>query len=392
VNPLKPENIETFLSRYWQKKPLFIPAAFNNFKSPLSADELAGLACEEGVNARLVLEHAGTDTQHSPWSVEYGPFDEERFARLPESNWSLLVSDIENLLPEAAEIIRKFRFIPDWRIDDLMISYAPPGGSVGPHTDAYDVFLIQLTGQRQWQISEHYDNTLLEHTELSILQGFNAEHSWTMNPGDMLYLPPNVAHHGIALKDCMTASVGFRAPALNAMAHDYADSIASKIDDTELYTDASLKQQTHPAEISADAIEKIRNILTEKLRPTEESVRTWLGEYVSELHCNRLDPPPQPFTRFAEFKQALKNHRLYPATGSRFLFSRLPDSGADEHNVLLFVDGQSYLAPSIEFITALCDPEINQERLLELSNSDVSQQLLLKLYNRGALTITRQPD
>jgi len=162
MNPLKPENIDAFLAQYWQKKPLFIPAAFNDLIPPLSADELAGLACEEGVNARLVLEHSGSDAQTSPWSVEYGPFDEARFARLPESSWSLLVSDIENLLPEAAEIIRKFRFIPDWRIDDLMISYAPPGGSVGPHTDNYDVFLIQLTGQRQWQISEHYDNTLLE--------------------------------------------------------------------------------------------------------------------------------------------------------------------------------------------------------------------------------------
>ncbi len=388
MNPLKPENIDAFLAQYWQKKPLFIPAAFNDLIPPLSADELAGLACEEGVNARLVLEHSGSDAQTSPWSVEYGPFDEARFARLPESSWSLLVSDIENLLPEAAEIIRKFRFIPDWRIDDLMISYAPPGGSVGPHTDNYDVFLIQLTGQRQWQISEHYDNTLLENTDLSILQGFNAEHTWITNPGDMLYLPPNVAHHGIALKDCMTASVGFRAPALNAMAHDYADSIASKIDDTELYTDADLKQQTYPAEISAEAIEKIKNILTKKLMPTEESVRTWLGEYVSQLHCNRLDLPEQLFTQFTEFKQALKSHHLSRASGSRFLFTCLPDSES-EYEVKLFVDGQSYLSPSIEFVTTLCDPEINQERLLELSNNNDSQQLLLELYNLGALIITR---
>ncbi len=388
MNPLKPENIDAFLAQYWQKKPLFVPAAFNDLTPPLSADELAGLACEEGVNARLVLEHSGSDTQASPWSVEYGPFDEERFALLPESGWSLLISDVENLLPEAAEIIRKFRFIPDWRIDDLMISYAPPGGSVGPHTDAYDVFLIQLTGQRQWQISENYNNTLLENTDLSILQGFNAEHTWIMNPGDMLYLPPNVAHHGIALKDCMTASVGFRAPALNAMVHDYADSIASKIDDTELYTDADLKQQTYPAEISAGAIEKIKNILTEKLMPTDESVRTWLGEYVSELHCNRLDLPEQPFTQFAKFKQALKNHHLSRASGSRFLFTRLPDS-EPEYKVTFFVDGQSYPVPSIEFVTTLCEPEINQEHLLELSNSDDNQQLLLELYNRGALIITR---
>ena len=206
INPLKSEDVEIFLADYWQKNPLFIRKAFNDIASPLTPDELAGLACEADVNARLVLEHANNTANEPSWSVEYGPFEEARFSSLPESNWSLLVSDVEKHIDAAADLIGKFRFIPDWRIDDLMISYAPVGGSVGPHSDAYDVFLLQLQGQRQWHINHDFDKTPLENTELSILKNFTSDQQWTLNPGDMLYLPPNVAHHGIALErlyDCL---------------------------------------------------------------------------------------------------------------------------------------------------------------------------------------------
>ncbi len=161
-------SIEDFLKLYWQKKPLLIRNAFNDIKSPISAEELAGLACEDHVNARLVLAEDGD----KPWQVEFGPFDESRFSTLPESNWSLLVSDVEKHLPETQALLKPFRFIPDWRIDDLMISYAPHGGSVGAHTDAYDVFLLQLSGQRLWQISENFSNEIIPDTDLCILQEF----------------------------------------------------------------------------------------------------------------------------------------------------------------------------------------------------------------------------
>jgi len=379
INPLQPEHVTTFLEQYWQKKPLLIKQAIPDFISPLSPDELAGLACEEDVNARLVIEHPAANVDQTPWSVEYGPFDESRFSELPDTHWSLLVSDVERHVPETRDIVEKFRFIPDWRIDDLMISYAPEGGSVGPHTDAYDVFLLQIHGQRQWQISSDYNKTLLSNTELSILENFSSEHQWILNPGDILYLPPNVAHHGVALGDCMTASVGFRAPTIHAMVHDYADSIASQLDATLLYADPDLKVQSHPSEISIDAIEKIKNILIDKLSIDTDSVQRWLGEYTSDNKTQGQYETNTPISDFSELKTLLQTSSLHQCMDSNFLFS------CTSNAALLFVDGQSYKVP-VKFAETLCHKEINIPSLLQ--HSDVNTQaILLNLYNEGTLVL-----
>ncbi len=379
VNPLKKEHVAVFLSEFWQKKPLLIRQAIEDFTSPLSPDELAGLACETEVNARLLIEHINASGDQTPWSVEYGPFGENRFAELPETHWSLLVSDVEKHVPEAAAIIEYFRFIPDWRIDDLMISYAPDGGSVGPHTDAYDVFLLQIHGQRRWQISENYDKTLLNNTELSILENFSSEQEWILNPGDILYLPPEVAHHGVAQNDCMTASIGFRAPAINAMIHDFSDSIASSINDTALYSDPDLKPQAHPAEITADAIEKIKCILEEKLSPKKNSVQRWFGEYCSDKKAQAINENNEPLDSFAKLTEILETHRLHQAVESSFLFSRTGEGA------LLFVDGKSYEV-SVEVAEIICHQDINAEALLKHSNKN-TRKLLLQLYRQGSLVI-----
>lgn len=380
VNPLESSQVSTFLSEYWQKKPLLIPQAIENFRSPLTPDELAGVACEDGVNARLIIENTDTHSQKkqsASWALEHGPFNESRFESLPETNWSLLVSDMEQILPEAADIIDRFRFIPDWRIDDLMISYAPGGGSVGPHTDAYDVFLLQIYGQRQWHISTLFDPTLLDNTELSILKNFHARQTWTLNPGDILYLPPNVAHHGIALNDCMTASIGFRAPAVNAMIHDFSDTIASRISDSELYTDPDLQIQEHSAEITAEAINKIENLLRHHLKIENESVQRWLGEYTSDRKTTTTEPPHQALQTFSELEMLLITHTLFQAPESRFLFSRT-GNGA-----LLFVDGESYSVP-LHIAECICHREIDTSALLANCDDD-TKQILLSLYNQGAL-------
>ncbi len=191
---LGPISVEEFLADYWQKKPLFVKNAFPDLQSPITADELAGLACEDDINARLVLEKDGD----YPWQAKNGPFDESLFSELPETHWSLLISDMEKYLPETMSLVKPFRFLPDWRRDDLMISYAPEGGSVGPHVDDYDVFLIQLSGHRLWKISEDFCFDAIEGVDLRILKTFEAEQQWLCEPGDLLYLPPNVAHHGVA--------------------------------------------------------------------------------------------------------------------------------------------------------------------------------------------------
>jgi 50S ribosomal protein L16 3-hydroxylase len=290
-----------------------------------------------------------------------------------------LVSDVEKHIESAANLIEKFRFIPEWRIDDLMISYAPEGGSVGPHTDAYDVFLLQLSGQRQWQINTDFDNTQLKNTELSILENFTPAQKWTLDPGDMLYLPPNVAHHGVALNDCMTASIGFRAPAVNNIVRDYADWLASSVNEDQFYTDPDLKVQSHPAEITHEAIRKIRKILLEQLTNDTDYVQRWLGEYSSEPKVHVPELSLQRFSDFSEFKKAIQNHSLQPALESRYLFSRT------HQGALLFVDGKSYCVDA-GFAECICRRPIDVTRLM--NNIDPStKDVLLDLYHQGALII-----
>jgi len=188
---------ERFLAEYWQKRPLLVRQAIPGFKSPLSADELAGLACEPEVESRLILEKGGS----RPWQLEHGPFEEERFATLPESHWTLLVQRVNHWVPAVADLLDHFAFLPSWRLDDIMISYAADQGSVGPHTDQYDVFLLQGAGRRRWQIDASVtdESPLLDHPDLRILAQFHATDEWVLEPGDLLYLPPGLAHYGVAL-------------------------------------------------------------------------------------------------------------------------------------------------------------------------------------------------
>src|SRR3990167_5380334 len=204
-----------FLTEYWQKKPLLIRAAYPDFTGLLSADELAGLACEEDVQARLVINRQGK------WQVENGPFDEARFAKLPKRDWTLLVQGVNHHLPEAATLLQRFDFIPHARLDDLMVSYAPDGGGVGPHFDSYDVFLLQGQGKRLWRIRSEEDLTLVDGAPLRILKNFKTEQEYLLEAGDMLYLPPHVAHWGIAVGDCITYSIGFRAPSAQELATQF---------------------------------------------------------------------------------------------------------------------------------------------------------------------------
>ena len=179
-----------FLAEYWQKKPLLIKQAIPHFKGLLDANELAGLACEDEVQSRIV------QFKKSQWSVKSGPFDERDFAKLGKNDWTLLVQSVNHYLPEAADLLAQFHFIPHARLDDLMVSYAPKGGGVGAHVDSYDVFLLQGSGHRNWKISEQTDLSLVEGAPLRILKNFKAEQEWVLEAGDMLYLPPQIAHWG----------------------------------------------------------------------------------------------------------------------------------------------------------------------------------------------------
>ena len=229
-----PEGLDAdrFLAEHWQQKHLWMPAALPGFSTPLSPDELAGLALEEGIASRLMTRQS--DGSHT---LEHGPFETERFAELEGQSFSLLVPDVDKHVPQLADWLAPFDFLPGWRMDDLMVSYAPDGGSVGAHTDAYDVFLLQASGTREWLIDSQTSTMSAEDggSPVGQLAEFTPNESRVLEPGDLLYLPPGVPHHGIARGDnCTTWSIGFRAPSQRQLVHAIAERLAETLSDQPL--------------------------------------------------------------------------------------------------------------------------------------------------------------
>ena len=290
--------VETFLKEYWHKKPLLIRGAIPNFEGFLTPNELAGLACEADVQSRLI------SFQKKQWKLEQGPFSEKRFSKLPERDWTLLVQSVNHHLQEGVDLLQQFNFIPHARLDDLMVSYAPDGGGVGPHFDSYDVFLLQGCGQRLWRISEQEDLSLVEGAPLRILQNFNVEKEWTLSAGDMLYLPPHVAHWGIAIGDCMTYSIGFRAPSAEELSGEFLNYLQMNRELSGRYSDPDLAIQSHPAEINADMVKKVGAIL-DSLKWNEGDVTSFLGQYLSEPKAHIVFERPPKITLQAFSKRLI---------------------------------------------------------------------------------------
>lgn len=276
---------EQFLLQYWQREPLLVRNALPDFSSPLSADELAGLALDTDVESRLVFEQG----ESGPWEVRHGPFQESDFANLPEQAWTLLVQAIDLWVPAAKSILHHFDFLPAWRLDDIMASYAVAGGSVGPHFDHYDVFLLQVEGQRLWKIGDACtDQTpLVAGTDLQIVENFKARQEWLLNPGDMLYLPPLLSHWGVARSDCLTFSVGFRAPTLADMLGDLAIEILAQGND-KYYTDPELNPSMASEEIHPAFIEQAKKLLREALND-DALIEDWFARFMTAAKYPELE-------------------------------------------------------------------------------------------------------
>jgi 50S ribosomal protein L16 3-hydroxylase len=303
-----------FLAEYWQKKPLLIRGAIPDFKGLLSPEELAGLACEDDVQARIIKQSKGK------WNVEQSPFDEADFTKLPKRDWTLLVQSVNHYLPEAANLLGLFDFIPHARLDDLMVSYAPTGGGVGAHVDSYDVFLLQGSGKRNWKISAQTDLTLVENTPLKILKNFKAEQEWTLEAGDMLYLPPQIAHWGISESDdCMTYSIGFRAPKTQELQHEFLSYLQDNLNADGLYTDADLTLQKHAAEISGNMIAKVDKALR-GIVWNKDNVADFLGKYLTEPKLDVIFEPNREISK-AEFIKQLAQKTLFLSLKSQMLFN-----------------------------------------------------------------------
>ena len=313
---------ERFLGEIWQRRPLLLRAGLPGFRSPLSPEELAGLACEPGVESRLVLERGAR-----PWEVRHGPFEESDFAALPETHWTLLVQDVDKLVPEVAALLDAFAFIPEWRLDDIMISYAQDQGSVGPHTDEYDVFLVQAQGRRRWRIdpTPAPDAPCLPGLELRILERFEAREQWVLEPGDVLYLPPGVPHWGIAEGSCMTWSVGMRAPDWRELATAWYDRLIAERLPRARYRDPDPRPQRHRGEIPMAVVEEVRRYLETALSGADdETFAVWLGAYLTEPKENLEPEPPDALLGPGAFLRTLEQLGRIQRGPSRLLFTQIP--------------------------------------------------------------------
>lgn len=302
-----------FLEEYWQKKPLLIRQAVPGFAGVLTRDELFDLACDPDVESRHVRREG------EQWILEHGPQMRGRL-RGKRHPWTVLVQGVNLWVPEGDRLLHHFDFIPQARLDDLMISYAVDGGGVGPHFDNYDVFLLQGTGRRRWLISDQQDRALVEGAPLRILQNFEPTHDWTLEPGDMLYLPPHWAHNGIAVGECTTYSIGFRSPTAQELGTEFLGWMQERLCLDGLYADPDLSPQTHSAEIAPRMIDQIERMLA-GIRWTRADVAAFVGEYLTEPKSHIFfDPPEEPLKRKA-FARALESRGFALDPRSLLLFS-----------------------------------------------------------------------
>ncbi len=358
-------DVENFLKHHWQQKPLLIRGAIPNWQSPLEPDELAGLACEEDIESRLIISSDGYEMLH-------GPFDGDQFAALENKIYTLLVQAVDHHIPEVSALLNAFRFIPNWRIDDVMVSYANEGGGVGAHYDQYDVFLLQGLGQRRWQIGQMCDgNTaLLPHDDLRLMADFQVKDEWVLSAGDILYVPPMIAHNGIAQSDdCMTYSIGFRAPSQYELISHYSDYLLDNMQADMRYQDVGFHGQDNSGAIAEDSIDRLHKMILDKISDKADFAH-WLGKFVSAPKYGESHLSDIMAHDMQNGDEIIRN----PA--SRFVYT---DDGQS-----LYVDGIYYdcTGETANFAKALCSYEA---LIYQNSMSDDVKTLIQKLCTQNAI-------
>ncbi|MCO8588928.1 cupin domain-containing protein [Burkholderia multivorans] len=292
-----------FMRRYWQKKPLLIRQAMPGVKPPVTRDALFELAADYDAESRLITHF------RNKWQLAHGPFEPGSLPAVTRDAWTLLVQGLDLHVDAARALLDRFRFIPDARLDDLMISYATNGGGVGPHFDSYDVFLLQVEGRRRWRIGAQQDLSLQAGVPLKILANFEPTDEWVLEPGDMLYLPPHIAHDGIADGECMTCSIGFRAPSAGELGAQFLYYLAERggLRDSgadDLYRDPKQPAVAAPAELPPAMVERVAEIV-DAIRWRKRDVAEFLGCYLSEPKSNVVfEPPARPLSEAAFVAQA----------------------------------------------------------------------------------------
>lgn len=364
-----------FLRDYWQKSPLLIRNAFPDFHPPIAPEDLAGLACEEGALSRLIRH----DERRERWKVKIGPLSEGDFAKTGDADWTLLVQDVDKWDADVARLLEPFRFLPSWRVDDIMVSYAEPGGGVGAHVDQYDVFLLQGLGQRHWAISTdpQAPKDFRPDVELKQLQHFEPTHEWLLEPGDMLYLPPGVPHDGVAFGGpCMTFSIGMRAPSQAELTGDLADYLAERLGEEQRYADPDLAPARSVGEIDKAALTRLKTALPFAAGLDEDTLRDWFGRFITRYrNAQTPAPPAKPLGEAALLKQLAAGAQLLRHPWSRMAWSRGKDGAT------LFANGHAWPA-SPALAERLC-----AQRTLAFAEPPAGADLalLLALVNEGQL-------
>jgi len=348
-----------FLRDYWHKKPLLIRGAIPGFKPLLKFERLADLATKNFVESRLVTQIDGE------WNMQHGPLTE-----LPprtQPNWTMLVQGVNLYDEKADDLLRQFRFLPDARLDDLMISYATDGAGVGPHFDSYDVFLLQAHGKRRWKISAQQDLSLVDGLPLKILSNFTPEEEFVLEPGDMLYLPPHYAHDGIAEGECMTYSIGFRSPSFQELGEAFLQFMADSIDLPGRYADPDQQPAKNPAEIPREMLSTITDELN-KVRWDEEDVTIFFGEYMSEpKHNVFFTGPAKPLT-VGRFMETAAKKGLKLSAKTLMLYR-------GKH---VFINGESFAVSRADKV--VLDVLANERRLDGAALEQASDDVLEALY------------
>ncbi|HJV03118.1 MAG TPA: cupin domain-containing protein [Burkholderiaceae bacterium] len=348
-----------FLSEYWHKKPLLIRQAIPGFKPLVSLDTLQAMATKDHVESRLVTSTGGH------WNLQHGPL--EHLPPRTQKEWTLLVQGVNLHDAKADALLRQFRFLPDARLDDLMISFATDGGGVGPHFDSYDVFLLQAQGQRRWRIGPQKDLSLIEGLPLKILSKFKPNEEYVLEPGDMLYLPPHYAHDGVAIGDCQTYSIGFRSPSYQELGEAFLQFMADSIDLPGRYADPELEATSKPAEIPRHMLDTIADELN-KVRFTEDDVTIFLGEHLSEpKHNVFFTGPAKPLT-VGKFAEAAAKKGLVLSRKTQMLYR-------GKH---VFINGESFAIGRADKVTL--EALANQRALDGSAIASASDDVMDALY------------
>ena len=360
---------QMFMDKHWQRKPALIRGAVAQPGSIMSRQQLFALAERPDVESRLIQRVSGCE-QGVQWHMRAGPLKRRALPALAQPNWTMLVQGVDTLDNRAYELLQQFRFLPDARLDDIMISWASTGGGVGPHYDSYDVFLLQLHGTRQWRIGRQKDLSLKPDVPLKILAHFEPEQTFTLEPGDMLYLPPNWAHDGVALNgECMTLSVGFKAPARAGLAAEVLLRMSEMYEDDQLYSDKGAQVTSNPGALPQGLLDFAHDAVQRLLREPN-ALACALGEVMTE---------PKPTIAFTAPDQAWDRRcALHIAPQTRMLY--------DQRHV--FINGESFKASGLD---ATIIKKFADERLLTTKQirqlSDDALELVSEWYEAGWIYI-----